>query len=398
MINISCILYRHLRGLGAMEKPALNHTHTPGQAGQVNLWGVAVLLAIGVAVGVGLHAVHLRSPVSFSSASKETKEKQAFEFLYLDSGRVEAYLAQLERGVFAHQRLSHKLTQSVNGEVAVQSVVKAGASSQDESFVERVVTPTAASLFVELLDELDELNTIGLGHFESEVHCGLHEGDFVSFETHSLRPPTYLNPYLAVSQAGTLSALFPMPSRDPEQRELVESRRAASRQFRKQVGENPRAVFAIQPHKDRQLRPVKYLLPMSVSQLTDERSLIKYGGGDFTIVGKVVRIFPRPGDCGGKNTSVQPATLRQPAARRGHPAYVDSPTRETWEHPLEEATGELICRTNPRCARKVRKHNLRGEKRLNLIEVARAELLTKMRGQTRIQKAGAVIIPVAIYK
>src|SRR6185295_2847010 len=113
----------------------------------------------------------------------------------------------------------------------------------------------------------------------------------------ALRPPTYLNPYLAVSQAGTLSALFPMPSSDPEQRAVVRTRREASRQFRKQVGENPRVVFAIQPLVDSELGEFKYLLPMNVAQLTDERSLIKYGGGIFTVIGKVVRLFSKVDEC-----------------------------------------------------------------------------------------------------
>lgn len=372
------------------------------------------LLAGGVVIGLGLHAVHFRSPITFSSSSGTSTEKRPLEFLYLDSARVEAYLAQLDGGTFAQQHLSHRLTQKVNGEIAVEPV-KAGASSEDESFVEREVTATAASRYVELLHQLGkEIHPVGLRQFKEDVRCSLDEGDFVSIETRALRPPIYLNPYLAAHQAGTLSALFPMPSRDPEQRKLVESRREAAGQFLRQVGENPRAVFAIQPRIDHKLGTVKYLLPMSVGQLTDERSLIKFGGGSFTLVGKVVRIFPRRGECGAhpqaRKAGDRQVVNRQPDEQSrkvenkqgknkvAHPLYVDSPTRETWEHALEGATPELICRTNPRCVRRARGGDLRGIRRQRLIEAARKEILEKMRTQTRIETAGAVILPIAIYK
>jgi hypothetical protein len=384
--------------------------------GRLPLRTIGLLLA-GLVVGLLLHALHFRSPVTFSGSSGAAGEKRPFEFLYLDSGRVEAYLAQIEGGTFARQRLSHKLLRSATGEVTAPNLAKAGVSSQDENFVEREVTATAASRYIELLRELgsEEVDSVDLRDFQDEIRCKHAEGDFISFKTRSLRPPIYLNPYLAVGQAGTLSALFPMPSRNPAQRAVVEARRKASRQFRKQVGDNPRVVFAIQPRIDDRLGPVKYLLPLSVGQLTDERSLIKYGGGSFTVMGKLVRIFPKLEGCRGEPSTTRgehraplkeemdPRTrrrlLRQARREREeHLAYVDSPTRETWEHPLEEANGELICRTSPKCFTEVRRRGLLGSRRRDLIEAARAEMVEKMRGQTRIKKTGAVIIPVAIYK
>jgi hypothetical protein len=374
---------------------------------------VPALLLAGVILGLLLRSAHLHWPVTFGDSAGVAAEKRPFEFLYLDSARVEAYLAELDGGTFAKQHVSHRLTRKLNGEVTVEPV-KAGASSEDESFVEREVTATAASRFVELLHQLgnEEIHSVGLRRFKEDVRCDLDEGDFVSVHTRSMRPPIYLNPYLAVKQIGTLSALFPMPSRDPAQRELVEARREAARQFSRQVGENPRAVFAIQPRVDGELGKVRYLLPMTVGQLTDERSLIKFGGGDFTMIGKVVRIFPRHGPCGGApEAAPRPArqVRYQTAAEAGstedgeqgkaeHPAYVDSPTRETWEHALEGATPELVCRTNPRCARAVRSGKLRGPRRRMKIEAARAEILKKLRAQTRIEEVGAVILPIAIYK
>ncbi|HEU4943538.1 MAG TPA: hypothetical protein VFT10_00085 [Solirubrobacterales bacterium] len=326
-------------------------------------------------------------------------QDRPIEFLYLDGARVEAYLAQMDGGTFARQRLSQKLTEAASGEITVPNAGKAGASFSEENFFEREVTATAASRFVELLHDLeglddeDAMRTIGLRHFR-EARCDLAEGDFVLFRTRALRPPTYLNSYLAVSQAGTLSALFPMPSKDPLRRAVVRKRREASRQFHKQVGLNPRVVFAIQPLVDSELGEVKYLLPMNVAQMTDERSLIKYGGGTFTVVGKVVRLYSEVPDCPNGERRIQSV---QP--RNSDFAYIDSPTRETWEHPLEGAPNELVCRTNHTCAKAIRREGgIRGEPRQERIEDAREEILTEMREQTRIEDSGAVIIPVAIYK
>jgi hypothetical protein len=134
----------------------------------------------------------------------------------------------------------------------------------------------------------------------------------------------------------------------------------------------------------------------------------------------VVRIFPKREGCGAGSDS-QKAESRQVASREAekqkrektggtgkqdnseqkkvvHPVYVDSPTRETWEHALEGATPELICRTNPRCVRRTRGGDLRGIERRRQIAKARKAILKKMRTQTRIETAGAVILPIAIYK
>lgn len=347
-------------------------------------------LAIGV-IGCVLYD-HL------SEDSDPFGQDRPIEFLYLDGARVEAYLAQLDGGTFARQHLSQKLTEAASGEIAVPNAGKAGASFSEENFFEREVTATAASRFVELLHDLeglddeDAMRTIGLRHFR-ETRCDLSEGHFVLFRTRTLRPPTYLNPYLAVRQAGTLSALFPMPSRNPAKRALVEKRRKAALQFHNQVGVNPRVVFAIQPLVEGERGEIKYLLPMNVAQLTDERSLIKYGGGTFTVVGKVVRLYSEVPDCPNGERRIQ--SQRPPNSDY---AYIDSPTRETWEHPLAGAPNELVCRTNYACAKAVRKRHLTGEERRSRIDDARDDILAKLTEQTRIERSGAVIIPVAIYK
>jgi hypothetical protein len=360
---------------------------------KIAIGGAIVAAVIG---GYLLAKTHFRSP--FGPADASAVKHTPLEFLYLDNTRVQAYLAELDHGTFAEQNLRHKLVNKQEGGVG-SGGAKVAASSEAEDFVERVVTPTAASEFVELNDLLSP-REFAVAKFGEDVRGAMREGEFVVFRTHALRPPIYLNPYLAVKQAGTLSALFPMPSRHPAQRAVVERRREVSRQFKRQVGQDPRVVFALQAQNSEEVQKAKYLLPMSVGDLADERSLIKFGGGEFTVIGKIVRIFP------GKGT----AELKSGVLGRHDEelAYVDSPTRETWEHPLEHAPGELICRTSPRCVREVeRRRKPNGEgfrpkevgaKRQAAIRKTRRRMLKKLHNQTEIGKEGAVILPIAIYK
>jgi hypothetical protein len=195
-----------------------------------------------------------------------------------------------------------------------------------------------------------------------------------------MTPPKYVNPYLAVRQSSTLSALFPMPSSDPSKREAVKRLREAARKFAKQVGDDPRIVFKLDPDGEEEKGP-EYLLPVSFRQLTSERSLIKYGGGEFTVLGKVVRLFPEPE----RNPSKQ------------EEAYVDSPTRETWGRPLKRAIRPLLCRSQPSCLHQLGDDEDAAERR-HTIEKTREDMSGSLVEGSQIYRKGAVILPVAIYK
>ena len=297
------------------------------------------------------------------------------EFMYLDSGRVAAYLAQVNGGSFNAETVRRKLSETLSGKLALEGVVGAAGKESSESSVEREVRPTDASNFFALhagLEVEDDLQPIRLGHFKDDV-ADLDEGQFVSFKTTALLSPLYLDPYLAVRQFHTLMSMFPRST----------ERRAAAKAFLREIGKNPRVVFALQPtdpsDPSGERKPFTYVLPLSASELTRERSLLKYGGGQFTVVGKIVRIFPEK--------------------RNDHrPAYIDSPTRETWEEPLRRAPGELICRTEPRCIKEVREVQAEGTARKRAIREARTRVLAALTEQTMIERDGAVILPVAIYK
>jgi hypothetical protein len=353
------------------------------------------------------------------------------EFLYLDGARVLAYLAQFDGGNFTSEQLTRKVSDTESSKLSLEEALELGDTSQQEQSVARNITPTAAGNYIELLSKLEAvhgLKTIGLGRFNHEVH-GLTEGQFVIFRTHALSPPVYLNPYLAVRQRRTLSTLFPMPPPGRSGRALVQAEREGALRFRDHVGRDPRVVFALRPLSERELieqaerrapgpalpaeretlegaappevgevlkpqlrlaekraerrlgkkKHVEYLMPMDAQLITRERSLIKFGGGEFTVVGKVVRIFPEHGDL-------------------HSPAYVDSPTLETWEQPLAHAPPKLLCRTDPKCAKKLHAKAATAAEREKAIDKARAWALEALTEQTEIPIRGAVIVPIAIYK
>jgi hypothetical protein len=352
-------------------------------------WGAATVALV---VLVGLFAFGVLGSVNDDPEEPHNSEDPA-EFLYLDTGRVLSYLAQMQGGATASEQLSHKQTTSLTAKLAFKGLIEAGTSGETEDLSERVVTPTAASSFIELLEVLEhegdvrslELTEIkrtkkgeDVGQEEEEGKKPIEEGEFVSFRTNAMLPPIYVNAYLAVRQNSTLSALFPMPSDDPAQREVVKHQREAAHKFANQVGEDPRLVFDLQPDGE---RGPEYLLPVTYSQLTSERSLIKYGGGEFNVLGKVVRLFPESG--------------RVP--NEGEEAYVDSPTREAWGRPLKRAIRPLLCRSQPSCLHDIDSDE--GDKeRVKAIEETRKELSRALITQSDIHREGAVILPLAIYK
>jgi hypothetical protein len=314
------------------------------------------------------------------------------EFLYLDGTRVLAYLAEFDGGNFTTKKLTEKSSDELSGSIGFQGV-EGGEKSQNEELTSKEIKATAAGNYIELLAKLEDLHdgltTIGLGRFEHEV-LDLTEGQFVRFQTHGLRPPIYLNPYLAVRQHETLSTLFPLPPKGEPGRERVRLQRVNAKRFSERVGDDPRVVFALRPLNERELngerlgKPekrnhVQYLMPMDARLLTKERSLIKFGGGEFTVVGKVVRIFPEAGN-------------------HNSPAYVDSPTLETWQQPLAAAPLKLLCRTDPGCSTTVRKEGVSAQESRQATLESRRAAIAALEAQTKIHRRGAVILPIAIYK
>lgn len=339
--------------------------------------GLALALLVLLVVIAGLAGFRLEKDDGETLGEPNFPPGGPAEFLYLDAERVNAYLAQVNGGSFDAETVTRKLSGNFKAKAGVPGV-EGEAAKAEETAVQREVRPTDASSFFALQNGIDEqgwLYRIRLSSFEEQVEPLAREGvgDFVIFETTALLSPRYLNAYLAVRNERTIGAIFPE----------FKERRQEAKDFFEAVGPNPRVVFALQP-KERVgsrivTKPFVYLMPMDASRLTAERSLLKYGGGRFTVVGKLVRTFPEK-------------------KKDSPPAYIDSATRETWEQPLRGAPGELLCRTDPFCIDKVRKEDLEGEDRKNATDAARHEVLTALEEQTEIARQGAVILPIAIYK
>lgn len=345
--------------------------------------------ALVAAFGAGLLAHHfdLRSPIGPSEETSLKARPQPVEYLYLDINRVAAYLAQLDGGIATSERLSETLTSEEKARVSGGEFFEVGASAQHQNFVEREVSPTAAANFFRLLSllreqkQLHKVSVDALGDFKD-----VGEGAFVVFSSRDLRTPIYANSYFVVRQSGTLSALFPPFGGTKSHREEIRAQREDARKYAHQVGPNPRIVFGLTPEGD---ESIKFLLPLLYRQMTDERSLIKDGGGRFTVVGKVVRLFG------------QRSKSKNKKKKRLRPSYVDSAARETWTKPLEHVPLPLLRRSSRKCKPIAnRSRSLESPSLVRAVKkpTLRSCVMSRLEEQTAIPNGGAVILPVAIYK
>lgn len=341
------------------------------------LWKAAIG-ALGFAF-LALMVLYIADPGSSEDASSFQPvfpDGGPAEFLYLDTARVATYLAQVEGGEVESEKLSRKLTQSLKAGIAIQGSGEFNANQATELAEERTLKPTAASSFFALQTRLEDVPDVVKEIHPQELGNGvgkLEEGQFVTFTTSALLSPIYLNAYFAVLHAGTLDAIFPHS----------ETYREAAKSFFEKVGPTARAAFALRDRSHGE--QFVYLLPVTAPLLSSERSLLKYGGGDFTVFGKLVRRFAEP-----------------EVEEERENAYVDSATQETWEPALRDAPGILLCRTEPECAADLRKVGRDGkvtsDERKVVFSANRRQILNKLDEQTTIPDRGAVILPIAIYK
>lgn len=340
------------------------------------------LIAFSVA---GVIVVLLAAQLIFgpSDARKGVQIKASFapvELLYLDKPRTLSYLEELQGGAVSSEQESRAATNNLEAKLELERQVQAGASSQEKTELQRSITPTAASIVMELQSALrrgGEIETIqNLGQYE-EIK-DLEEGQFVSFKTEELHRPLYMDPYLAVRQDPTLSALFPMPLHGRARRRKVREERKAARLFAKQVGASPHLVFSLWSNP--RSKTIHYLLPLNAGSFNKEDSVLKNGGGSLTVLGKVTRILPEPSE-----------------KQKARPSYVDFATRETWRLPIKDAPALLVCRSDPSCRNDPPAESGRQAK-IRRYRAARRAMEGALVSQTAVGSRGAVIVPIAIYK
>jgi len=353
------------------------------------------IVAVAAAFVLSVAYVEVRENGGESGAEAFEARIPAVEFLYLDGDRVLKYLSELEGGEVGSVRRISKEISSVNAGAA-QGPFTVGASAQRESSAESTVTRTESSALGLLLAKLEDNERDFVHYHPVELDRvddlgQIREGMLVKFVTHYLLSPGYIRPYVVVRQSATLAALFP---RRADGSSLEQQRKAES--FARQVGPDPRLTFAVSPPPDDGERPLKLLLPMKYSGLTQERSLLEkgpdeYTGGRLVVIGKVVRVFDHRGRC-------EDGLCVDKSA----PSYTDWATRETWRNPLEHASDYLVehvshsCKM-PRSVGDSRKQPQKGHPSTQILE-GRPCFLGKLRRQTELLAPGAVILPIAIYK
>jgi hypothetical protein len=118
-------------------------------------WWLVLLVA--VAFAVGALAAHFGWQQTIVQAPPvPVSDVPPGEYLYLDSGRVVAYLSQLEDGLSSSELRTLSQTRSLSAGIGGSFPLQAQGTSQTQSSLQETVTPTAASLFYRLERKLRE--------------------------------------------------------------------------------------------------------------------------------------------------------------------------------------------------------------------------------------------------
>jgi hypothetical protein len=373
--------------------------------------GLALFVAVGVVAVTAWSVIREDGSGSFEFNTGLAPA----EYLYLDNGRVLSYLSQVRGGLSENEKRSIKVTESLNAGIE-EGPAKVGASRSRERFVEEVVTPTAASNFFRLYDELEGAEASGtyfhvLRHrqFDPEEYAEVNEGDFVAFRDVTLNLPAYAADYYFVKRFGSLDP-GEASARHLDCLRLTEGELEKVKKWVKPFGRNPRMTLTAEVEfardrkadeakrvKPKRVKPkrvkgkrvkgkrakgkrekvkkwVKLMLPVEYASLADEQSLLR--GARLTILGKVVRKDQR---------------------------YQDAPTLTTFGPRLRKMPKFLVAKkgcVNRRVglkeggrARRRRREEDKAEERRRV----RARLIRKLRKGTTLRPKGLVIIPVAIY-
>jgi hypothetical protein len=245
-------------------------------AGGVVLGVVAAVLAF----------MHLDGDAN--NLGRVTAHRKPYEYLYLDSGRVDSFLGELNQGQV--RSLSRQETESRNASVGLQldTLGSATASEGRQLTESAVVTKTEADNFYSLLEKLQEgaLTTVDASAttLASDLApAKVPVGSMVRINNTFLNLPPYLAPYPALRYARFESHAKGLGRPSLSKYSLsryaagptAESARLA---FIKKVGPNPRLPFF--EHRN----DVTLVIPARFAYLTGDPSLLS---ARLTVVGKV---------------------------------------------------------------------------------------------------------------
>jgi hypothetical protein len=283
-----------------------------------------MIKAIAVVAGVlGLLAlVYFAGKGRVGLPGSPTTHSKPYEYLYLDSARVDTYLGQLQGGNTGEENRSETNTTSANAGLQVSTIGNAAVSASHQLTTSAVVTLTNADRFYKLLDDLQKDNSLvtvdaGAPNLDYATRKRLVEGAMVRIEDVELHLPPYLSAYPQLRYAlytpepeqhyseEPYEAVFgqpPLTRFTPTADVLGHAARQQRAAFIASVGSNPRLPFTAS------FASKTAVIPARFASLTGDPSLLSV---HVTIVGKLVYEGTQFGD-GASETTYFPALLHAP--------------------------------------------------------------------------------------
>lgn len=246
------------------------------------------------------------------SGSDTTRHgRNPYEYLYLDSARVDAYLGQLNEGNVKTEERSENNTTSGAAELLVDTLGKATASTSSERKNSAVVTLTEADNFYRLLRKLrseGSLRTFDLQSPNLAEELGdVSDGTMVVLTNTFLQVPPYLSAYPTLRYASyrvikgdKVFGPAPLTAFSASEPALATEAKAQRAAFIKNAGQNPRLPLTVS------LQGLTIFIPARFANITGDISLF---GARLNVMGKVVFSGERFGD-GASIATYLPALLR----------------------------------------------------------------------------------------
>ncbi|HWI71237.1 MAG TPA: hypothetical protein VNT55_04735, partial [Baekduia sp.] len=296
------------------------------------------------------------------------------EYLYLDTSRALAYLAQIEDGLTSNEKRTIETTVGVTAKAGTDGL-EASSTAQRVGFVSQDVTAAATDRFYKLLGALQggfekndrtwlwDVNARprpGAMHAALATLGKLSIGDFVRIRHATMYLPPYAQVYPRTSYAlNYVGGRLPAPRR-PLYAPPSAPQAKAIKAYRAKVGKRPRISF-VAPLFDESKGPaVSFVVPVQYRGLTSEPSSLS---GEVTIVGKVIYLDVRDG-----------TTDKERQWR-----WVDRQMLHDFGPAVRQAPPELV-------------------KLLGLKKVPKSQRVAAVRDNVSFEPPLAVVLPVAIYQ
>jgi hypothetical protein len=294
------------------------------------------------------------------------------EYLYLDTSRALAYLAQIEDGLTSNEKRTIETTVGVSAK-ASSGGVEGSSTAQRVGFVSQDVTAAATDRFYKLLGALqdgfeknhrkwlwdvDARPRQGARKAAITVLSKLSVGDFVRVRHATMYLPPYAQVYPRTSYAlNYIGGRLPAP-KHPLYAPPSAPQAKAIKEYRRKVGTRPRISFVAPLFDDVEGPAVSFVVPVQYRGLTSEPSSLS---GEVTVVGKVIY----------RDVGTQDPT---------HPRqWVDRQMLHDFGPPLRQAPDELV-------------------KLLGLRDVPKSKRVAAVRDNVSFDPPLAFVIPVAIYQ